>query len=224
MKILLVTLAYDPGFAFGGPVKVVQNYARELVRRGHHVTVYCTNHLDRRRKLSAGTVERQDQGVRVVYHNTWFIPHWRGNAGPFFSLGMINYLLREGKKYHVIHINDFRTFSTLVAGLYAQAAKIPYLIQAHGAFIYGFRHQHLKRFYDALIGRRIARGAAKVIALTSGEINECLAVGVPCEKIVVIDNGIDLSSWDIDKDEGRKFRIRWGIPLKRAPDTIPWPN
>jgi hypothetical protein len=43
MNILMVTLAYDPAIAFGGPVKVVQNNARELVRRGHHVTVYCTN-------------------------------------------------------------------------------------------------------------------------------------------------------------------------------------
>jgi len=92
MNILMVTLAYayDPAIAFGGPVKVVQNNARELVRRG--------------------------------------------NFGPFFSPGMITPFLSEGGGFDLIHINDFRAFTTVLAGLYAQVARIPYITQADASF------------------------------------------------------------------------------------------
>ena len=212
MNILIVTLAYEPAIAFGGPVKIVQNNARELARRGHRVTVYCTNRLDQQRKMAPRTVERDDQGVRVVYHNTWFMPRWRGNFGPSFSPGMTTALLREGLDFDLLHINEARAFTTVAAGLSAQAASVPYIIQAHGSFVYGLRHQRLKQMYDFVVGRRIAYKAARVIASTPGEIPECEAIGIPREKIVVISNGIDLASWQVDREKGPEFRSRWGIP------------
>ncbi len=122
MRILMVTLAYDLAVTFGGLVKVVQNNARELVRRGHQVTVHCTNRLDHQRKLAPRTVESWIQGVRIVYCNTWFIPRWRGNFGPSFSPSMAAYLAREGRTFDLVHIHEARTFSTIAAALYARAA------------------------------------------------------------------------------------------------------
>ncbi|MCM8761655.1 MAG: glycosyltransferase [Candidatus Omnitrophica bacterium] len=212
MNVLMVTLAYDPAIAFGGPVKVVQNNARELVRRGHHVTVYCTNRLDHKQKMTCRTVEHQDRGVRVVYHNAWFMPQWRGNFGPFISPGMIAYLVQEGRAFDLIHINEARTFSTLVAGLYAQAMKIPYVIQAHGSFRYGLRYRRMKKLFDLSIGRRIFYGASKVIALTEGEISECQAVGIGRDKMELIRNGFDFISWKINREKRPAFRSKWGIP------------
>jgi len=213
MNILMVTLAYDPAIAFGGPVKVVQNNARELVRRGHQVTVYCTNRLDREHKIAPRTIEREDQGVRVVYHNTWFMTRWRGNYGPSLSPGMVRYLYREGKRFDIIHINEARAFTTLTAALFAQAAHIPYIIQAHGSFVFGLRSHHLKRIYDKLIGQRIYSMASKVIALRPEEIAECESVGIPRHKIIVIGNGIDLTTWQVLKEDGIGFRKRFGIPI-----------
>jgi glycosyltransferase involved in cell wall biosynthesis len=213
MDILMVTLAYDPAIAFGGPVKIVQNNARELVRRGHKVTVYCTNRLDKKNKIAPDTIEREDQGVRVVYHNNWFIPWWKGNFGPFFSWSIIRYLYCEGKRFDIIHINEARAFTTLVAALYAQYAKIPYIIQAHGSFIYGLRSHRLKRIYDRVIGRRIYSKVARVIASSPVEISECESVGIPRHKITLIGNGIDLTTWQVRKEDGVSFRKRFGIPL-----------
>lgn len=213
MNILIVTLAYEPAIAFGGPVKVVQNNARGLVRRGHSVTVYCTNRLDKQHKLSTDTIEHDDQGVRVVYHNTWFSIRWRGNFGPSFSASMLKCLLREGKQFDLIHINEARAHTTLLAGLYARVQRIPYIIQAHGSFIYGFRHQRLKRLYDAAVGRQIYLNAARVIALTPGEVPECQAVGIPPPKIIVIPNGINLAQWHVSREKGIQFRKQRGIPV-----------
>lgn len=212
MNILIVTLAYEPAIAFGGPVRVVQNNARELVRRGHHVTVYCTNRLDRQHKVASGTVERQDQGVRVVYHNTWFMSRWRGNFGPSFSPGMVAYLLREGRVFDLIHINEARAFTTVAAALYAQAAHIPYVIQPHGSFTYGLRAQRLKQTYDKVVGRIVYSKAIRVIALRPEESAECEAVGIPHDRITVIGNAIDLTAWHVQKESGVGFRARFGIP------------
>lgn len=212
MNLLMVTLAYAPAIGFGGPVKVVQDLARELVRRGHRVTVYCTNRLDKARRLSPHTLEREDRGVRVVYHYTWFAPAWDGNFGPSCSPGMWGYLMREGLNFDLIHVHEARAFSTLAAGIYAGSAHIPYLIQAHGSFAYGFRARRLKRLYDALGGRQIYRRAARVIALQPEEIAECEAVGVSRERITVIGNGIDLSAWKLREEEGIVLRKRLAIP------------
>ena len=213
MNILMVTLAYSPAITFGGTVKVVQNNARELVRRGHQITVYCTNRLDRQHKIAQRTIEREDQGVRIVYHNTWFIPWWQGNFGPSLSSGMIRYLYREGKRFDIIHINEARAFTTVVAALYAQAVHIPYIIQAHGSFVFGLRSHHLKRIYDKLIGQRIYSRASKVIALRPEEIAECESVGIPSHKITVIGNGINLADWQVRREDGLCFRTRFGIPI-----------
>lgn len=212
MNILMVTLAYEPATAFGGPVKVVQNNARELARRGHRVTVYCTNRLDRQRKMALRTIERWDQGVRIVYHNTWFMGRWRGNFGPSFTPGMVAYLLREGRAFDLVHINEARAFTTVAAAFYAQVAHIPYVIQAHGSFIYGLRAQRLKRLYDRAVGCIVYNKASRVIALRLEEIAECQAVGIPRDKISVIGSGIDLTAWRVQKEDGLGLRARFGVP------------
>jgi hypothetical protein len=51
MNILQVTLGFYPAQAWGGPVKIVHQNSRELVRRGHQVTIYCTNLLDKKNKI-----------------------------------------------------------------------------------------------------------------------------------------------------------------------------
>jgi glycosyltransferase involved in cell wall biosynthesis len=212
LNILMVTLAYPPAFAFGGPVKVVQNNARELIKRGHQVTVCCTNRLDKENKLGPGTIEKDDQGVRVVYHDTHFLGTWNGNFGPSLSPGLLAYLSREGRNFDLIHLNEARTFASMTAGLYALSRRIPYIIQAHGSFAPGWRYQRAKRLYDVLAGRRLYRGAARVIALQKEEIAECEAVGIAPKKIVVLGNGLNLSSFHPDPEAGREFRKQWGIP------------
>lgn len=212
MNILLVTLAYEPATAFGGTVKVVQNNARELVRRGHHVTVFCTNRLNRTERISRRTFVAWDHGVRVVYLNTWFLPRWPGNFGPTLSPVMPWYLWREGRQYDLIHINESRTSSTVMAALFARAARIPYVIQGHGSFSLGLRHHMLKRWYDRALGPTVSSGASRVLGLSQAEIDECESAGIPRHKIRIINNGIDVSSWTIEPESGKRFRRHHGIP------------
>jgi len=78
--------------------------------------------------MASRAVERDDQGVWVVYHKTWFIPKWPGNFGPSFSAGMVGYFLSEGGSFNLIHINEAHASTTILAGFYAQTKGIPYII------------------------------------------------------------------------------------------------
>lgn len=47
MKILQVIPAFYPAHAYGGTVEVAYHISKELVRRGHEVTVYTSDSLDK---------------------------------------------------------------------------------------------------------------------------------------------------------------------------------
>lgn len=59
-------------------------------------------------------MEYDDQGVRVVYHDTSFIARWPGNFGPSFSLDILSCLLREGRQFDLIHIKYYGSVDILV--------------------------------------------------------------------------------------------------------------
>ena len=78
MNILQVTLGFPPAYGWGGPVRNVYRVGKQLATRGHNVTVYCTNLLDKKNKIQPGTFTREYDGMRVVYFNTINIPVWPG--------------------------------------------------------------------------------------------------------------------------------------------------
>ena len=47
MKILQMIPAFYPAQAYGGTVEVAYHLSKELVRRGHKVTVYASDTLDK---------------------------------------------------------------------------------------------------------------------------------------------------------------------------------
>src|SRR5512137_282042 len=101
MRILYVTLGFYPALAWGGPVKVVYQNCKELVRRGHEVTVFCTNLLNKKEKMASHTIEKDYEGIHVVYFNTWNIPNWPGTVGPIWLPDLSAYLDRHIQDYDV---------------------------------------------------------------------------------------------------------------------------
>ncbi len=115
MHILQVTLGFLPAVGWGGPVQYVYKYSKELLKRGHKVTIYCTNLLDKHQKIQAGTFEREIEGIRAVYFNTWNLPFWPGTLGPIWLPEISKYLRRELPQFDVVHLNGFRNFMNLSA-------------------------------------------------------------------------------------------------------------
>jgi hypothetical protein len=109
VHILHVTLGFYPALHWGGPAKIVYQNGRELVRRGHRVTIYCTNLLNKKNRMHPRTLERQMDGMHIVYFNTWNISWWPGTLGPIWLPELRAYLKREISKFDIVHLNGYRS-------------------------------------------------------------------------------------------------------------------
>lgn len=194
MNILQITLGFYPAASWGGPVKIVYENSKELIRRGHQVTVYCTNLLDKKHHIEPGTFERQVDGIRVVYFHTLSIPSWPGTLGPIWLPDLGPYLNREVCSFDIIHINGYRNLMNLDVTKAARKKKIPFMIQPHGALPVIVNSQRVKRLYDHLLGKQELQGLGALIALQASEKQQALEYGIPEEKIRIIPNGLNLSN------------------------------
>jgi glycosyltransferase involved in cell wall biosynthesis len=214
MHILHVTVGFYPAQAWGGPVRVVHLNGKELVRRGHRVTVYCTNLLDKRQKMGTKTVERTMDGMRVVYFDTLRLRWWPGTLGPFWLHDLPAYLKREIKTFDIVHLNGYRSPMTLAVALAARRAGVPIVTQPHGTLPVIVNSFLVKRIYDRLLGHKELEGIGALIALQESERSQARALGVPDERIEIIPNGIDPKERDAVLEEG-SFRRGFGLDLKK---------
>ena len=211
MNILQITLGFYPSTAWGGPVKIVHGNGRELVRRGHRVTVYCTDLLDKTQKISPGTsegptferrtFERMVNGIRVVYFHTRRLRRWPGTLGPVWLPDLPRYLRKEMDTYDVVHLNGYRNLMNLPVAQAARQRQVPLVLQPHGAMPVlswdGTRDLSIssliKCLYDRLLGAQELKGLSTLIALQESERQQAMARGVPEERIEIVPNGLDLS-------------------------------
>ncbi len=211
MNILHVTLGFYPATAWGGPVKIVQQNGKELLRRGHSVTIYCTNLLDKRHKIEPNTFEREIDGMRVVYFDTWRVPQWPGTLGPIWLPRLQSYLARELSQFDVVHLNGYRNLMLVPVSREARRTNIPFVIQPHGAIPIIVNSFAVKRVYDRLLGRQEIDGLSALIAGQESERQQAIGLGVPEHRIEIIPNGIDPAERKNVPPTGT-FRRRYGIP------------
>jgi glycosyltransferase involved in cell wall biosynthesis len=214
MHILFVTLGFYPAQGWGGPVKVVHQNGRELVRRGHKVTVYCTNLLNKREKIQPGTFEREIDGMRIVYFDTWNLKWWPGTLGPIWLPELPAFLKREIHNFDVVHMNGYRSPINLPIVRAARLANLPVITQPHGSLPIIVNSQGLKRIYDLLLGHKELEGISALLALQESERQQALSHGIPESRIFIIPNGID----PVEKEclpEWGSIRNRFGLALDR---------
>jgi len=208
LKILLVVPYFPPAEAFGGPVKVAYQTAKELVKRKHEVVVYTSDAKDFSSRLRIDSDNLID-GIRVHYFRNLALTLVK-KFKLFITPQLVSRAKEEVKEFDVIHLHEYRTFQNIVIAHYANKYGVPYVLQAHGSLPRIMAKQRLKRIYDALFGYRLLRDASRVIALSRVEAEQYRSVGVPEEKIEVIPNGIDLSEY-ADLPPKGCFRQKFGI-------------
>jgi len=206
MRILQMNPAFYPAMAYGGTVEVAYQLSRELARRGHQVTVYTSDTLDKYHRQRSKISEID--GIRVYYFRNF------SNALAWhrliFTPGMLLQLRKEARNFDVIHLHGSRNFQNIVVHHYAKKYGIPYVLQAHGSLPRIMAKQRLKRVFDVLWGYRILSDAAKVIAVTQMEVEQYKSMGVSEDKIEIVPNGIDLTEFDNLPQRG-EFRRKHGL-------------
>lgn len=193
MNILQVIPYFVPAWCYGGPVPVAYNISKELVKRGHRVTVYTTDTLSADDRVEVE--EEVIDGIRVRRFRN--LSNWlAARHHLFLPLSLVKALRDNLEEFDVVHLHEHWVLWNVIVRRYAIKHHIPYLVQAHGSLPIMIAKQRAKRLYNTLFGYDVLRSATKVIALTSLEAEQYRGFGVEEGRIEVVPNGIDLSQYD----------------------------
>ncbi len=167
MRILQVTPYFAPAWAYGGPPRVMTDYAVGLVALGHQVDVFTTDVLDAEHR--AAPALEMIEGVRVHrFRNVSNRLAW--STKKYLPFGLPAALARVAGRYDAIHVTDTRTFLTASAFLSSFSRHVPLVLSAHGSL---GRSEGLRRVvkgvYDGALVRPMLARSQLLLAQTSHE-------------------------------------------------------
>ncbi len=208
MRILQVTPYFAPAWAYGGPPRVMTEYAIGLAALGHEVEVFTTDVLDGERRATPA-VETLD-GVRVRrFRNVSNSLAW--TTKKYLPYGLPVALAQAGGGYDVIHVTDTRTFLTASAFLASVGRGVPLALSAHGSLprSRGLRGA-VKDVYDLALVRPMLRRASLLLAQTEHEAELYRELGGRSAAIRLLP--LPLPRIDVDLEQVRgSFRARLGV-------------
>ncbi|MFC1918895.1 glycosyltransferase [Chloroflexota bacterium] len=197
MKILQVTNLFAP--IHGGSAEVPYQLSRELARRGHELTIYTSDFRMSREYLDHLTE------ARIHAFKT------RLNlAGLQITPAIVKKAKDDVRHSDIIHLHNFRTFQNIIVHRYARRYSIPYVLQTHGSLTTFFQKGWLKRIFDMVWGSQILQNAARVVAVTRTEAEQCRSMGINDDKISIIPHGIALPEYENLPPKGQ-FRKKYNL-------------
>ncbi len=203
LRILFAAPAFWPAVAFGGPIWVARELTEGLAAAGHHVDVITTS----LRSIGAPPAQRlrtrtrTRAGVHVHELATPLRYRWMG-VTPSLPL-----VLRSLPQPDVVHVFGYRDVVTTLTGAWAGIRSIPYVFEPLDMYVRRYRNLPLKRSFDRLLGERVARGAALVLAVSELERVELIEAGLDPARVVVRPNGFPAPH----TERGTILRARLGI-------------
>ena len=209
MKIAQVISTPPFAWATGGPARVVYELSKELVKRGHEVTILTTDlYKPNQRYVSRETPECVDgiQVFRFRYISDWLA--WKHKT--YISIGLMRYLRDHLREYDIVHLQDLISVHAIATAKYCKKHDIPYVLTTHGSIPWPIEEGCLKRLFGVTFGYKILRDASKVIAINKTEAEQCRKLDENKNKIEIVPNGIDLSEYDNLPEKG-DFRKKYGI-------------
>jgi glycosyltransferase involved in cell wall biosynthesis len=211
MRVLQVTSYYAPAWAYGGPPRVMTDFAAGLVARGHEVTVFTTDVLDGERRATPRH-ETLD-GVRVErFPNLSNSLAW--SSKKYLPPGLIAATARRIRSYDVVHATDARTVATATAYLASRVAGVPFVLSAHGSLPGSVGVRGLvKGVYDRALVRPMLDRAALLLAQTAHEGRLYREAGGRDSAIELLPLPFDLSAVPEELDEGFLRRLT-GLPAE----------
>jgi glycosyltransferase involved in cell wall biosynthesis len=203
VKVLHVTPYFHGAWAYGGIPRLSFHLAAAQAAQGHEVHVVTTDVLDQHLRRPGSPYEVE--GVRVrVYRNVSNAAAYHLQA--FFPLGLSRERLHI-KEYDIVHLHGHRNLlNTRMAG-WAHAAGRPVVLMPNGTLVNIERRRVLKKVYDLLWGRREVERAAALVAVSSAERRQFLALGLPADKVRVVPNGVAVET----AAGTARFREAYGI-------------
>lgn len=210
MKILQVTQRFNPSIS--GSQYHVYRISRELIKRGHDVTVVSTNSMHNKdvrgfstsRPFSLASTllnlpkEEVIDGIKVYRFQPVF-QFWMYMINP----SMFFFLLKKINQFDVVHGHVYMSAEASMAAKASKLRNIPFvftahdLVSPHDGYI-----NTLKTIYDKTDGAITLGIANKLIALTNENKKQYDILGIPEKKIEIVPNGIDY--WQFCNPKNKK--------------------
>lgn len=180
MRILSVAAYVSADGAYGGPVSVALDQAAALASAGHEVEVAAG--------WDGGPRPDTPFALRLFRAYKPLRGSFAGLAAP----GLPLWVAQHASRFDVVHVHLTRDLVTLPVAWVAMRRGAPVVLQTHGQI--RPQRSRLQALLDLLLGTRVLRGAAAVLALTGHEERDLEALGVPADRIQRIDNGVPLAA------------------------------
>src|SRR5262249_10544332 len=147
---------------------------------------------------------REEAGVQAIY-----LPTWLRKRALSWNPAVKRYCRARLQNFDIVHIFGlYDLLGPAVAAECRRRGRPLYVIEPIGMFLPIVRNIWLKRLYHSLLGKRLLRGAAAVIATSDQEVDELRSGGLQQEKIVLRRNGVEApKEWP----EPGAFRRQHGI-------------
>ena len=184
MRVLHVTTLVSPDGAFGGPVRVAVNQTAALRRRGHDALLVAGE------RGHAGRPPTELEGVPVKLFPAGHLLPSTGFSG-VFSTTLLRWLRTALDTVDVVHVHVGRDLVSLPAAWLARRCGVPYVLQTHGMVI-GSRNP-LAGPLDALLTRRVLRGASAVLCLNEREQGQVQSLVRQPLRLELLGNGVPVA-------------------------------
>lgn len=209
LSVAIVIAYYAPSWAYGGPPRIVYEFSRKLVQRGHSVTVFTTDAFEKNKRID--TPYSVIEGIRVYYLRN-YSNYLAWNQKIFWPRGQKKALEERIGQFDIGFISDLRTMQIASAYKVFRRYRLPYFVSVYGSLPrVGKIKKYLKFIYDRLWGYSILRNAVKVFAQTDNEKREYMKLGVKKEKIEWVPLGIEYSDFENVQIKKGAFREKYAI-------------
>jgi glycosyltransferase involved in cell wall biosynthesis len=216
LRILHVAPYSAGAWAYGGIPRLLGSLTRGLARRGHQVTVCATDACDETSRLPNRAAPSDGVELRIF---TNVSNHLAYHLQLFLPLGLNRYLSEFAGSFDVAHLHACRNIPGAIAAYHLHRAGVPYVLAPNGTAPRIERRRTAKRVFDAVMGRRILGGAARVLAVSNAERPQLRAIGVPDAVVRLVPNPIDLDELAPSATPGA-FRRRFGLPDRSSAPIV----
>jgi glycosyltransferase involved in cell wall biosynthesis len=220
MKVLQVISSFPPAYSYGGPLNMAYRVSKELVKRGHEVSVFTTDVFDGNSRLTFQDNPMWMDGIQVYHFRNVsnYFAHKNLTFAPRIAFALSKYI----ECFDVVHIREYFSYQAALAHHYAVKRGVPYVLQAHGSLPrINAQHSHrrimqsnnrLKKIFDIFVGHSLINDASAIIATSRIESNQFQDVfaDFPIDRVVHLPNCVDLEDYEGLPEKGR-FRRKYDI-------------
>ena len=183
MRILQIAPYFLP--YLGGQERYVYYLSRELVRKGHEVTVVTANYPQ-------GAEREEIDGIQIHRHRCLARPLRNPIAPGMLQAGKL------AKQFDLIHAHNEHSSAANIAAWIKHRCKCPLVITSHGELVFGSKSADLFRnLYWNTLGKMTLKSADRITVATPSEKNRLVdQLKLNPDTIDLLPVGIDLEYWD----------------------------